>query len=73
MPATTPAPGSPESYAQAAAILGGLASGLKGTSGIPFGADAASALDGLAKGLGSAGQAAKKPPGQMAVMQVAAM
>ena len=68
----SPAPGSPESFAQAAAILGGLASGLKGQTGIPFAADAASALDGLAKGLGSAGQAAKKPPGRMAVRQVAA-
>lgn len=67
VPVTTPAPGSPESFAQAASILGGLASGLKGSSNIPFASDAASALDGIAKGLGSAGQAAKKPPGRMAV------
>jgi hypothetical protein len=67
-----PALGSPESFAQAASILGGIASGLKGQSSIPFAADAASALDGLAKGLGNAGQAAKKSPGRMALRQIAA-
>jgi hypothetical protein len=69
---TVPAPGSPESFAQAASIIGGIASGLKGSSSIPFAADAASALDGIAKGLGGAGQAAKKPPGRMTVRQIAA-
>src|ERR1700712_1150892 len=68
---TVPAPGSPESFAQAASILVGLVSGLKGKPVIPFAADAASALDGLAKGWGSAGKATKKPPGRMAVRQIA--
>jgi hypothetical protein len=54
----TPAPGNPESFAQAASIIGGLAQGLKGQTWIPFGADAASVFEGLAKGLRGAGQAA---------------
>jgi hypothetical protein len=52
VPAMVPATGSPEQRAQAAAIIAGLASGLKGTS-IPYANDASSALAGIAKGLGA--------------------
>jgi hypothetical protein len=48
-----PAPGSPESLAQASGILNGLASGLQG-SNLPFSKDAGSILGGLGKGLGQA-------------------
>jgi hypothetical protein len=58
-PASPPPPGSPQSYAQASAILGGLAKGLQGSSSIPFGQFAGTELAGLAEGLGKAGQAAK--------------
>jgi hypothetical protein len=55
----TPAPGSPESFAQASQIIGQIAKGLQGFQGLPFGKDSASALQGLADGLGKAGQSAK--------------
>jgi hypothetical protein len=56
---TTPTAGTPESYAQASAILEGLAKGLKGTGNIPFAGPAADSLNSIAGGLA----AGAKPAG----------
>lgn len=53
----TAATGSTEQQAQASAILGGLANGLKGAGSIPFGKDAGGALAGIAQGLAGTGAA----------------
>ncbi|KAE9980054.1 hypothetical protein EG328_009064 [Venturia inaequalis] len=64
--ATPPALGSPESFAQAASILGGIGKGVGGLTSIPFAADSGKALEGLAKGLGQAGSSAPKTGGTAA-------
>jgi hypothetical protein len=63
-----PAPCTPESFAQASSIIGQLAKGLQGLTNVPFGASSASALQGLAEGLGKAGKATSAMPGSAAAL-----